>query len=114
ITAVYQRVVDNRPARVPAALRGADVVCDIRVVVFDGEPEFAYLKYRPVGTRFANVNAFVELTEVDAVLTDEELERVRMYCSVFGLDYGEIDVVRDVGRGCIYVLDINKTPLGPP
>jgi hypothetical protein len=31
-----------------------------------------------------------------------------------GLDYGEVDVVRDAGDKRIYVLDLNKTPLGPP
>jgi hypothetical protein len=31
-----------------------------------------------------------------------------------GLDYGELDVLRDLGDRRIYVVDVNPTPDGPP
>jgi hypothetical protein len=31
-----------------------------------------------------------------------------------GLDYGELDAVRDAASGRLYVLDVNNTPFGPP
>lgn len=111
---VYQRVVNNRPTRVPPALAGRDVVCDIRVAVFGGKAGFAYLKYRPIESRFSNTNSLVEITRLDAAFSAPELEQIEAFCNAFGLDYGEIDVVRDANDGRIYILDINKTPLGPP
>lgn len=111
---VYQRVVNNRPATVPAPLAKQDVVCDIRVAVFGGTASFAYLKYRPIESRFSNTNSLVELTQLSTVFSAHELGQIEAFCKAFGLDYGEIDVVRDAGDGRIYILDINKTPLGPP
>lgn len=113
-SAVYQRVVDNRPANVPARLAGRHVVCDIRVAIFGGQAGFAYLKYRPIDSRFSNTNSLVELVQLPAVLSTTEVEQIERYCQAFGLDYGEIDVVRDAQDSRIYILDINKTPLGPP
>ena len=31
-----------------------------------------------------------------------------------GLDYGEIDVLRDRNEGKIYIVDVNNNPAGPP
>jgi hypothetical protein len=30
-----------------------------------------------------------------------------------GLDYGELDVLRDADDGRLYVVDVNTTPFGP-
>jgi len=111
---VYQRVVNNRPNRLPPPLTDQKVVCDIRVAVFGGQPGFAYLKYRPLESRFSNTNSFVEITPLQAVFSSHELEQIGAFCLAIGLDMGEIDVVRDTADGRIYILDVNKTPLGPP
>lgn len=111
---VYQRVVNNRPKKVPAPLTNRDVVCDIRVAIFGGQAGFAYLKYRPIENRFSNTNSLVEITQLSDAFSQQEIELIEAFCLAFGLDYGEIDVVRDAGDGRIYILDINKTPLGPP
>lgn len=112
--AVYQRVVNNRPTKVPPQLSGQDVVCDIRVAIFGGRAGFAYLKYRPVDQRFSNTNSLVELASLTSVFSAPEVTQIESYCQSFGLDYGEIDVVRDSAEKQIFILDINKTPLGPP
>lgn len=31
-----------------------------------------------------------------------------------GLDFGELDIIRDNADGGIYIIDVNKTPWGPP
>jgi hypothetical protein len=35
------------------------------------------------------------------------------FCREFGLDYGELEVLRDGENGFLYVLDANNTPTGP-
>ena len=45
---------------------------------------------------------------------NNEIVLINKFCESFGLEYGEIDVVRDFSSGNIYILDVNKTPWGPP
>jgi len=104
--AVYQRVIDNRV--------GAALVEDIRVPVFGTFIPFAYLKYRPIGDRFGNTNTRAVLVEVGDVLAAAELDLIMQFCRAMGLDYGELDILRDRGDGRIYVVDVNTTPDGPP
>lgn len=105
---VYQKVVRNYSPESP------DTVCDIRLAVFNGNPSFGYLKYRPTVGRFSNKNTVVHVIDIISYLTCEEINSICEFCQRIGLDYGEIDVVRDLDDRKIYVLDINKTPLGPP
>lgn len=107
---VYQIAVDNRP------LDGSiNEVCDFRVPVFHGKPAFVYLKFRPLTNRFSNLNSRVDLVQDTCRLfTQNEIGLIGEFCEEAGLDYGEIDIVRDWGSKKIYILDINKTPLGPP
>ena len=105
---VYQRVIDNRPKDQPIT------VFDIRVVIFSGKPKLCYVKYRPIYSRFSNTNSVVHIVSIDDVLTKNELNQVENFCNEIGLDYGEIDIVRDAEDKKVYILDVNKTPLGPP
>lgn len=107
---VYQLVVDNHP------IDGRDdQVCDFRVPVFLGLPAFTYMKIRSKSTRFSNTNLSVSIIEdISKVFTPEEIELIQLFCRESNLDYGEIDIVRDWKSKRIYILNINKTPLGPP
>lgn len=58
---VYQIVINNQ--------LDEEYVLDIRVPVFKEVIPFAYLKKRPVATRFSNTNTLVTLTEVHVVLS---------------------------------------------
>jgi hypothetical protein len=103
---VYQRVIDNTVDN--------GLVCDIRAPVFRDTIPFCYLKVRPIMQRFSNENTSAELHETGTVLTTAEVERLLRFCAFIGLDYGELDVLRDKVDGRIYVLDVNSTPDGPP
>ncbi len=103
---VYQKVVNNEV--------GDDLVEDIRVPVFRNHIPFVYLKYRKLATRFLNTNDFTRLATVHEQLSIEEIKQIGVFCREIGLDYGELDVVRDRDDGRIYILDANTTPWGPP
>jgi hypothetical protein len=112
---VYQRVVENlSPGEVLQMGVPSELICDLRLPVFSGQIPFGYLQKRPRASRFGYTNALSIITEVPAVLDPGEIQRIVEFCRRFGLDYGEIDVVRDAIDGRVYVLDVNKTPLGPP
>jgi len=112
---VYQRLVENlSPGEVLRAGVPSELICDLRLLVFSGEIPFVYLQKRRRADRFGYTNALASIAQVSAVLEPAEIERIVEFCQRFGLDYGEVDVVRDASDGRVYVLDINKTPLGPP
>jgi hypothetical protein len=101
---VYQRLVDNRV--------GNDFVI-LRPVVLDGRIVFTYHKRRPADDRFASrdIPARTRIGEPDVISVEEENAILDLAARI-GLDYGEIEVLRDAD-GAIDVVDVNKTPWWP-
>jgi hypothetical protein len=103
---VYEIAIDNTCDK-------DGLVLDYRVPIYGDQIPLVYLKYRPKATRFSNKNAFVELHEPEAAFSPEELDSLQRFAVKMGIDYGELDVLRDHDRR-IYVVDANNTPAGPP
>lgn len=103
---VYQRLVDN-------TFNGRDHV-DIRTPIVGGKIPFVYLKRREPELRFSNENYRVDLVDADAMLSAEEQKKIADFAAAMRLDFGGIDVLRDRGDGRIYIVDANKTDMGPP
>jgi len=102
----YQRVVDNE-------IEGG-LVEDLRCCIVGGEPTVVFRKRRPLERRFLNENTEVVLDQPAAVYTADELDVIRAFARELGLDWGGVDVLRDRGSGRIYIVDANKTDMGPP
>ncbi len=47
-------------------------------------------------------------------MSGQEISNLLQFCQLMGMDYGELDVLRDRQDGRIYVVDANSTPLPPP
>ena len=103
---VYQIIINNQ--------LDEEMVLDIRAPVFKNTIPFLYLKKRSINTRFSNTNTIVEMAEVDEMLSQEEVEKIIAFCKEIGLDWGELDILRNRDDGRIYILDVNNTPAGPP
>lgn len=106
---VYQKLIKNEVED--------GLVEDMRVPVFGNNTPFVYLKYRSVGDRFVDrkhTNKKATIAEVFDVLSENELNNIHRFCERIGLDYGELDVLRDREDGRIYIVDANNTPSGPP
>ena len=102
---VVQRLVDTG---------GEDHVIDLRTQVVGGRPVAVYPKRRPKADRFNSIsNVAVSLVEPAAVFSDEECAAIGRFCGEIGLDWGTLDVLRDRVDGRIYVVDANKTDVGP-
>lgn len=100
----YQKLIDNTD--------GA-YVDDLRSPCVGGRPAVVFIKRRPVADRFANHNSSTTLTTPEAVFSAEELAAISAFCQAMGLDWGGLDILRDKD-GRIYVVDVNKTDMGPP
>ena len=103
---VYQRLIDNTI--------GGDLVEDIRCPSIGGKIPLIIYKRRPRDDRFANSNTAVEVAETRDVLSPGELEQLTRFTTAMKLDWGSMDVLRDRDDGRLYVVDVNKTDMGPP
>jgi hypothetical protein len=103
----YQRLID-------AVSDDPDLVEDLRTPTIDGRPICVFIKRRSVTNRFANANSQVELAQVDEIYTPDEQARIGAFARALGLDWGGLDVLRDRREGRLYVVDANKTDMGPP
>lgn len=100
----YQRIVHNQVD---------DEVIDIRIPFYGRILPMCTLKYRPVKTRFGDTSTRAEIVKTASVLSEKEISTIETLCASMGVDFGELDVLRDYQTGKIYVVDVNDTPSSP-
>lgn len=102
----YQRLIDNE-------VEGG-LVEDLRTCTVNGNAVIVFRKRRPLARRFSNENVSVEWLQPEGVFSPAELDLIRRFCAEIRLDWGGLDVLRNRQDGRIYVVDANKTDMGPP
>ncbi len=103
---VYQQLIENE---IPGGL-----VEDLRCCLVGGTPVVLFRKRRPLARRFLNENVEVLLDQPRAVFTQDEITVIERFAAEIGLDWGGVDVLRDRMTGKIFIVDANKTDMGPP
>lgn len=103
---VYQKVIDNRSP--------GEHVADLRCPTLYGKPTLVFIKERPEAQRFENLNTKCRIAAPEDLFSAEELENISQFCQKMHLDFGGLDILRDAGDGRIYIVDVNKTDMGPP
>jgi hypothetical protein len=101
---VYQRLIDNRV--------GGDQVEDLRTPVIGGDIPFVYMSRKPLSDRFDGQTS-VRRVAPDRVYSPSEIQKIQRFCAVMGLDYAELDVLRDRRDRRIFIVDANPTPWTP-
>ncbi|MBW8814340.1 MAG: hypothetical protein JF588_13010 [Caulobacterales bacterium] len=101
----YQRLIDNVED---------GLAVDLRTPIVGGKPVLVFVKRRPAQDRFANHNSSASLARPRDVFSDAEIDKLGAFARAMGLDWGGLDVLRDRVSGLIYVVDVNKTDMGPP
>ena len=101
----YQRVVDTRD----------DEGCcrDLRTPCAGREPVVVWIKVKTPHGRFCIDNRRAMLADPSDIYSPGELALIREFCGRMGLDWGGLDILRDRADGRIYIVDVNKTDLGP-
>jgi hypothetical protein len=102
----YQKLIDNEIA--------GGLVEDLRTCTVAGEAVIVFRKRRPLARRFANENVSVDWVRPEDVFSPAEIDLIRRFCSEIKLDWGGVDVLRNKQDGRIYIVDANKTDMGPP
>lgn len=101
----YQRLIDNIEN---------GLAVDLRTPFVGGRPVVVFLKRRRLEDRFANHNCSVGMARPRDVFSDDEIEKLGVFCRAMRLDWGGLDILRDRTSGRLYVVDVNKTDMGPP
>lgn len=101
---IDQRLLDNLVDGLPEDYRVSIVGRQIPVII---------RRVHRLSERFDTVDQ-EHLVTTEEVFEQEEVDRMLAFAAAIGLDYGDLDVIRDQGDGRIYVVDANKTPYGPP
>lgn len=86
---------------------------DLRTLCAGGSPVLVWVKTKPAGRRFAIHNRAARLKTPDEVFTHSELALIGAFTARIGLDWGGLDILRDRIDGRIYIVDVNKTDVGP-
>lgn len=100
---VYQRFVE--------ATTGTAAV-DFRTALIDGQIPVVIEKHRPEARRFENFQNHFVVHDPASVYSDDEREKLTALARALGLDFGEMDVLRDAD-GRLYVVDVNNRPASP-
>ena len=95
---IYQRLIDNRVSDW--------VIRDLRIFYSDGIT-MVIRKHRNFNKRFKGNSIRSELIPIGKAFTKEEQEKIVEFCVEFGLDFGELDIIRDKG-GKMYIIDVNN------
>lgn len=103
----YQKLVDNE---VP----GKGVVEDLRANIVGNEIVLVYIKHRPLLQRFSNGNSSVKVVDTNTVFRADEITKILQFTQKIGLDFGDIDVLRDRHTQELYIVDVNSTSVTPP
>jgi hypothetical protein len=102
---VYERLVDARN-------EDGSRVLHLRAVVIGSRIVFTYAKWRPYPEWFRG-QEFTEPQSTDELLSADEAATVLRFADGIGLEYGELDIVRDRDTRLIYVVDANRNPVRP-
>lgn len=103
---VYQIVLDNE--------NDNNEYVDIRVPIIGGKIPLVYLKFKTKKNRFTNKAHRATLHTPEELFSTEEIEQIEKYAEAMKVEFCEFDVLRNKGNQKIYIIDVNKTPYGPP
>ncbi|MEM7327551.1 MAG: hypothetical protein AAF437_02355 [Pseudomonadota bacterium] len=99
--AVYQRLIET-------ATDGQRSE-DLRTNVVKGSLPVVFHKFKTREGRFGTSYLHTDVRKASDVYSKDEQVQISAFCREIGLDFGCIDVLRDVSDGRIYIVDVNKT-----
>jgi hypothetical protein len=103
-TKVYQIVINNEDS---------GEFFDYRVAVMKQEVVIIYKKYKTPEKRFTNDTHRAEIASLE-IIPIEIKNKIVLFCNEIQCDFCELDVLFDQDSQKWFVIDVNKTPYGPP
>lgn len=104
-SSVYQLLLDN--------VLDENYVVDYRVPVIGGQIPLVYKKFKEHRVRFTNEVHHASMHETNDVFSKDEQAKIVQFAKAMHVDFCEFDILRH-SDGRIFIIDVNKTPYGPP
>jgi len=89
---------------------------DYRMCIFDYYPGFTGRSEKKKEFRFGHLstsavrfNIFLDLSKC---FSSDEISNIYKFCKKIGLEYGNLDILRDFDTGLLYIIDVTPTPGG--
>jgi hypothetical protein len=101
---IYQILIDNQEE---------ELFVDYRVCIMKSEIIITYKKYKEKKLRFTNETCKAEICK-NEIIPEDVRKKIVEFCLVMQADFCELDVLKDNGTKQWYIIDLNKTPYGPP
>lgn len=101
---IYQCLIDSRVDE--------NHVMDIRIPIYRDMIPFVVTWVKPIHERFNVDVGERQYWETSEIFTNAEQVSILRFCRKIGLDYGELDILRNTPDGKIYIIDVNNTPDG--
>lgn len=101
---IYQELIDNTDN---------NWVNDLRTPVFKGEIPYVVIRSRKVEERFGGGSQKARMFKTEDIFSEDEQKAIKNFTELIGLDYGDLDILRDRNTNKIYVVDANPTAWGP-
>jgi hypothetical protein len=101
---IYQIIIDNQEQ---------ELFVDYRICVMKSDIVIAYKKYKTRELRFTNDTCAASILDIQFI--PEIIQNyIVSFTKKMQSDFCEIDVLKDNNTGKWYIIDLNKTPYGPP
>jgi hypothetical protein len=101
---IYQMIIDNQVG---------DLYLDYRVCVINREIPIFYKKYKSKEKRYTNDVLFATVGEYHE-LPENVREKIILFAQEMHCEFCELDVLKDNKSNRWFIIDLNKTPYGPP
>jgi hypothetical protein len=101
---IYQIVIDNEEN---------NLYLDYRVCVVNKEIPIIYQKYKTLEKRFTNDVLYAKIGALDCIPQNIK-DKIIKFTQEMQCEFCELDVLKDNQTGNWFIIDLNKTPYGPP
>jgi hypothetical protein len=98
---VYQKLFDSRFC--------FSHCVDLRVPVFGNTIPFVFAKIKSITNPVRSLEA-VSLLDTHDTFSDDEISNILLFSRYMGMDFGELDIIRNNSDNQIYILDVNNMP----
>lgn len=101
---IYQIIINNQEG---------NLFIDYRVCVMKSEIVIVYKKFKLEDLRFTNDTSKAIILDHD-VIPENIKKKIISFTQNMKAEFCELDVLQDKNTGNWYIIDLNKTPYGPP
>ena len=88
------------------------IIEDLRIFIIKGKVVLLQRKTRFTDRRFGHSSYSAVNADYKEEFSNDEITKIELFCSQLGMDYGELDIMRERTDGKMYIIDANNTPAG--